>query len=233
MVEITAEMVAEAEVEVTEAERVRALAEEELMESPNSTVKSQELAAALKRVAQARANARELAEAREAQVAAVRSAATREELEKVAAKEIAAAGKELKAARGRLEDAAVTAQRALVELMRQAESYDAAVARHAGVLVGLGLDTSGASGGADTLVGSTVKVRGDAYLTAGAGSVLAQVVYRVAEAQLPQPSYMVGVLEYNMGRVVPEEREDGLLSGLEAPERRVFPELPRLKVAEL
>lgn len=148
-------------------------------------------------------------------------------------KEIAVAGKELKAARGRLEDAAVAAQRALVELMQQAEGYDAAVAQHAGVLALLGLDTSGASGGAETFVGAEVKVRGAAYLTAGSGSVLAHVVHRVAEARLPHPSYMVGVLEYNMGRVVPEEREDGLLSGLEAPARRVFPELARLKRGDL
>lgn len=231
MITISEEQVAAAEAEVSEAERGRATAEEALMAAPNSTVKAAELAGALKRMAQCRANVRELREAFEAQVAAERSAATREELEKAAAKEIAAAGKEVKAARGKLEDAATAAQRALVELMRQTEAYDEVVVRHAGILSSLGLDASGASGGADTFVGGVVKVKGDVHHTAGSGSVLAHVVFQVAEARLPQPNYMAGVLQYNMGRIVPEEREDGLLSGLESPEVRKFPELPSLRVA--
>ncbi|GHF57742.1 hypothetical protein [Streptomyces griseosporeus] len=224
---ITAEMVAQAEAEVAEAERVRAAAEEALMESPNSTVKSTELAAALKRVAQCRVNARELREAYDAQVEAERSAATREELEKAAAKEIAAAGKELKAARGRLEDAAEAAQKALVDLMKQAEGYDAAVERHAGVLAGAGLGLDGESGGAARFFDCVVKARGAVYESAGSQAVLMHVVHRVAAARLPHPCPAVGLLEYNTGRLVPENREDGLLSGLPAPERLDFPELPR------
>ncbi|MET8803604.1 hypothetical protein [Streptomyces sp. NPDC004546] len=231
MAGITAEMVAAAEAEVTEAERARAAAEEALMESPNSTLKSQELAGALKRVAQARANARELAEARERQVAEERAAATREELEKAAGKEIAAAGKELKAARGKLEAAAEAAQQALVEVMRQAEAYDVVVDRHADVLAGKGLGLGGESGGGQSFSGATVKARGEVFQSAGAGAVLAHVAHRVAEARLSYPNFMVGILEYNCGRLVPEDREDGLLSGLPAPERVVFPEPPRLKSA--
>lgn len=231
MAAITAEMVAAAEAEVAEAVRVRGEAEAALMEAPNSTLKAQELAGALKRVAQARANAKELAEERERQVAAERQAATREELEKAAGKEIAAAGKELKAARGRLEDAAEAAQRALVELMVQAEGYNEVVDRHAAVLSGCGLDAAGATGAGATFAGWVVKVRGAEYETAASGAVLAQVAYRVAEARLPYPSYLTGLFQYNCGRLEPEHRGDGLLSGLSAPARAEYPELPRLRVA--
>jgi hypothetical protein len=88
----------------------------------------------------------------------------------------------------------------------------------------------GDSGGASSFEGWTVKARGTTYRTAGSGSVLACVAHRVAEARLEYPSVMVGLLEYNMGRVVPEEREDGLFGKLPAPGRRVFPEVPRLRV---
>ncbi|QIZ01764.2 hypothetical protein HEP87_26860 [Streptomyces sp. S1D4-11] len=230
MVSITAEMVAAAEAEVTEAERARLSAEEALMESPNSTLRAQELAAALRRVAQGRTNARELREERARQVSAERSAATREELEKAAAKEITAAGRALKAAREELESAAVAAQDGLVALMQAAEAHDALVQQHAESLAGQGLDVGGDSGGASSFQGWTVKARGTAYRTAGSGSVLACVAHRVAEARLEYPSVMVGLLEYSMGRVVPEEREDGLFGKLPAPGRRVFPEVPRLRV---
>ncbi|MEU5112019.1 hypothetical protein AB0G64_11000 [Streptomyces longwoodensis] len=231
MTQITAEMVAAAEAEVTAAEQARTEAEAALMESPTSTVKATELTAALRRVAQARANAAELRQAHAEQIAAERAAATREELEKVAAKDIAAAGKELKAARGRVEEAAEAAQRALVELMRQTDAYDDVVQRHAGVLAGQGLDLAGESGGGSSFGGSTVKVRGAVYESAGAGAVLACVAHRVAEARLPYPNYMVGVLQYNCGRLVPEDRGDGLLSGLPAVERVKFPEPPLLRSA--
>ncbi|MEU3287817.1 hypothetical protein [Streptomyces longwoodensis] len=231
MAVITVEMVAAAEAEVTEAERARAEAEAALMEAPNSTLKAQELAGLLKRVAQARANAEELRRAHVAQVAAERAAASREELEKVAAKDIAAAGKELKAARGRLEEAAEAAQRALVELMRQTAAYDGLVERHAEVLAGQGLDLAGESGGGSSFGGSTVKARGAVYESAGSGAVLGCVAHRVAEARLPYPNTMVGVLEFNCGRLVPEDRADGLLSGLPAVERVEFPEVPSLRAA--
>ncbi|MEV6116635.1 hypothetical protein AB0L59_30210 [Streptomyces sp. NPDC052109] len=231
MVEITAEMVAAAEAEVTEAQRGRTEAEAALMESPTSTVKATELTAALRRVAQTRANAAELRQAHAEQVAAERAAASREELEKVAGKDIAAAGKELKAARVQLEAAAEAAQRALVDLMRQAEAYDVLVERHADVLVGRGLDLNGESGGGQSFSGAAVKVRGQLFQSAGSGAVLACLAHRVAEARLPQPNYMVGVLEYNCGRVVPEDREDGLLSGLPTVERVEFPALPPLRSA--
>jgi colicin import membrane protein len=231
MAGITAEMVAAAEVEVTEAERARTEAEAALMESPTSTVKATELTSALRRVAQARANAAELRQAHAAQVAAERAAASREELEKAASKDIAAAGKDLKAARGQLEEAAEVAQRALVDLMRQAEAYDALVERHADVLAGRGLDLDGESGGGRSFSGATVKARGQLFQSAGSGSALAHVAYRVAEARLPYPSTMVGLLQYNCGRLVPEDRADGLLGGLPVPERVEFPELPRLKSA--
>jgi colicin import membrane protein len=230
MVSITAEMVAAAEVEVTEAEQVRAVAEEALMESPNSTLKAQELASALRRVAQARTNARELREERERQVSAERAAATREELEKAAAKEITAAGRALKAVREELEAKAAEAQAGLVALMEAAEAHDRLVQHYAESLAAQGLGVDGDSGGASGFEGWTVRARGAEYRTAGSGSVLACVAHRVAEARLEYPSVMVGLLEYNAGRVVPEEREDGLFGKLPAPGRRVFPEVPRLRV---
>ncbi|MEU0783279.1 hypothetical protein ABZ341_17110 [Streptomyces sp. NPDC006173] len=230
MVSITAEMVAAAEAEVTEAERVRLLAEEALMDAPNSTLKAQELAAALRRVAQGRSNARELGEERGRQVSAERAAATREELEKAAAKEITAAGRALKSVREELESAAVAAQDGLVALMQAAEVHDALVRQHAESLAGQGLGVDGDSGGGSGFEGWTVKVRGTTYRSAGSGSVLACVAHRVAEARLEYPSVMVGLLEYNMGRVVPQEREDGLFGKLPAPARRVFAEVPRLRV---
>ncbi|MEU0035127.1 hypothetical protein [Streptomyces sp. NPDC006333] len=230
MVSITAEMVAAAEAEVTEAEKVRAEAEEALMESPNSTLKAQELAGSLKRVAQAKANVRELREAREQQITAERNVATREEREKAAAKEITAAGKALKGAREELEAAAVAAQAGLVALMEAAEVHDALVQQHAESLAEQGLGVDGDSGGAENFGGWTVRARGVEYRTAGSGSVLACVAHRVAEARLDYPSVMVGLLEFNMGRVVPEGREDGLFGKLPAPSRRVFPQSPRLRV---
>lgn len=224
---ITAEMVAEAEVEVTEAERVRAAAEEALMDAPNSTVKATGLAAALRRVAQGRSNARELRGAFEEQVAAERAAATREEREKAAAKDIAAAGRALKVAREELEKAAVAAQAGLVDLMKAAEAYDAQVEQHAETLVAQGLDVVGDSGGVARFQGWVVKARGAVYESAGSGAVLACLVHRVAAARLPYPNYMVGVLEYSVGRLVPEDREDGLFGKLPALERLAFPEPPR------
>ncbi|MEU0253285.1 hypothetical protein ABZ299_12415 [Streptomyces sp. NPDC006184] len=231
MAGITAEMVAAAEVEVTAAERTRAEAEAALMEAPTSTARATELTSALKRVGQARADAEELRQLHAGQVAAERAAASREELERVAAKDIAAAGKELKAARGKLEEAAEAAQRALVELMQQTEAYDALAERHAGVLSGQGLDLEGESGAGRSFLGVTVKARGQVFQSAGSGAVLACLVHRVAAARLPYPNYMVGVLQYNVGRLVPEDRGDGLLSGLPTPDGVTFPELPSLRAA--
>lgn len=231
VITISEEQVSAAEAAVTEAERVRAVAEEALMEAPHSTVKSQELASALKRVAQCRADARELGERRAQQLAEARTAATREQLEKAAAKEITAAGRELKAARAQLEEAAEAAQRGLVELMKAADAYDVVVQRRAEALAAQGLDMGGESGGASRLTGWAVRARGAVYESAGSGAVLACVAHRVAAARLPYPNYMVGVLQYNVGRVVPEERSDGLLAGLSAPERLEWPEVPRLKSA--
>lgn len=226
--QITAEMVAEAEAEVTEAERVRAMAEEALMEAPNSTVKSQALAAALQRVAQGRANARELGEAFEEQVAAERAAATREELEKAAAVEIRAADRELRAGVGALEAAAVRAQEGLVALMVAAGVYGELVERHAGVLEAAGLGLDGATGGGHRMLDTAVRVRGTSYESAAPAGVLLWVASRVAEARLPQLNPTRASLAGLAGYGAWERREDGLLSGVPAVPAVKFPEPPRL-----
>jgi hypothetical protein len=222
--EITAEMVAAAEAEVTEAERVRDEAEVVLMESPNSTLRAQELAGALKRVAQARTNARELGEARAAHLAAEQAAATREERETAAAKEIAAAGKELKAAAGVVEKAAEVAQGALVALMVATETYDGLVARHADVLAAAGLGLDGATGGGRGLLDVTVRVRGAAYESLVPAGALLWVADRVAQARLspvhPVRASLAGLLGYRAW----EQRGDDLMAGV--------PEVPAVKHPE-
>lgn len=222
--QITAEMVAE----VAEAERVRAAAEELLMESPNSTVKATELAAALRRVAQCRANARELREAFDEQVAAKRAAATREEREKAAGAQITAAGKELKAARGKLEDAAEVAQHALVALMTAAETYDGLVGRHAVALEAAGLGLDGATGGGRGLLSTTVRVRGAVYESLASAGALLWAVERVAQARLPRMSPVRASLTGLVGYRVWEQRGDGLMSGVPEVPAVEHPELPRV-----
>lgn len=214
--QITAEMMTEAETEVAEAEQARTTAEEALMESPNSTVKAAELTAVLKRVAQCRTNAREVREAFEAQVAAEQAAATREEREQAAGVQIAAAGKEMKAARSKLEDAAEVAQRALVALMVAAEAYDGQVVRHAGALEAAGLGLDGATGGGSGLFATTVRVRGRAYESLAPSGALLWVANRVAQARLesmhPARASLAGLLGYRAW----EQRGDDLMSGVSA-----------------
>ncbi|MFE5218405.1 MULTISPECIES: hypothetical protein [unclassified Streptomyces] len=229
MITITAADVEQAESQAAAAERERVALELELKAKPFSEITGRKLTDASMQAAQLAARATTLREQHEREVAAKRE--SREELEKAAAKDVVAAGKDLKAARGRLEDAAEAAQRALVELMRQAEAYDVVVGQHADVLVGRGLDLGGESGGGRSFDGASVKVRGTVYESAGAGAVLVHVAHRVAEARLPYPNHMVGILEYNCGRLVPEERGDGLLSGLSRVEPVVYPEVPPLRSA--
>ena len=194
--EITAAMVAEAEAEVTAAERVRGEAEAALMEAPNSTLRAQELAGALKRVAQCRSNARELREAFDAQVAAERAAATREELEKAAAGEIRAAERGVKAARQRVVEAAVGAQESLVALLAVVSEYDVAVGEHADVLAGKGLGLSGdGPGGERSALGDPrLRVGGVVCEVVEPGAVAAWVLRRVVEARLSHHHYLGGTL---------------------------------------
>jgi len=216
---ITAEMVAEAEAEVTEAEQVRGVAEEALMEAPNSTLKAQELAVALKRVAQCRANARELREEQDRQVTAEQAAATREQLEKAAAGEIRAAGRELKGGQQALAEAAERAQAALVEMLAAGGSYNALVARHAAVLGGAGLGLDGETGGGQSMAGGPrVRVKGAAYEVVDPGKAVAWLVHRLAVARLPQGHCLLS-LQWVSREV--ERGSAGLLDGVSEPERVV------------
>lgn len=210
-------------------EEQRDAASEALVDTPNSEEVTKRVTASARRAAQARATARELRKEYNEQLAAERAQVTREEREKGAAKEIAAAGKELKAARAELEAAGEAAQRGLEMLMKAAEMYDALVQQHAETLAGAGLGLDGESGGASRFPGWAVKARGVCFESAGSGAVLACVAHRVAEARLPYPNVMVGILQYNVGRVVPEERADGLFGKLPAPEPLKFPVPLRLQ----
>jgi colicin import membrane protein len=226
--QITAEMVTEAETEVAEAEQARTTAEEALMESPNSSVKAAELTAALKRVAQCRANARELREVFDARVAAEQAAGTREKREQAAGVQIAAAGKEMKAARSKLEDAAEVAQRALVALMVAAEAYDGQVVRHAGALEAAGLGLDGATGGASGLFATTVRVRGVAYESLAPAGALLWVADRVAQARLAPMSSVRASLAGLLGYRVWEQRGDDLMSGVSELAVVKHPQPPRV-----
>lgn len=223
---ITAEMVAEAEAEVTEAERVRAVAEEALMGAPNSTLRAQELAGALKRVAQSRANARELREAREVQAAAELAAASREELERAAAGDVAAAGRELKAGQREVAAAAVKAQAALLSLVEAAGSYDALVVRHAAVLGGAGLGLDGVPGGGRSMLGvGRVRLAGAEYEQVDPGKLAGWLLHRLAVARLHPGGCLGGLLEWVAREV--EQGVPALVAAVPGPDRLEWPAPPR------
>lgn len=228
MVKITARQVEKAEAQAAEQEQVREAAATRLDGLPYSEVAAQELTEASQLAARLRANARELRAKFEEQVAAEQAAATREERERAAGVQIAAAGKELKAARGKLEDAAEVAQRALVALMVAAEAYDGQVVRHAGVLEAAGLGLDGATGGGSGLFTTTVRVRGAAYESLAPSGALLWVADRVAQARLdsmhPVRASLAGLLGYRVW----EQRGDDLMSGVSELAVVQHPQAPRL-----
>ncbi|MET7983016.1 hypothetical protein [Streptomyces sp. NPDC005281] len=228
MVKITERQVEKAEARAAEQEQAREAAAGVLDASPYSEFAAQELTEASQLAARLRANARELRQKFDEQVATERAATTREEREKAATREIAAAGRELKGAGAALEAAAVAAQEGLVALMVAAESYDALVDRHAGVLEAAGLGLDGETGGGHGLLNTTVRVRGAVYESLAPAGVLLWVADRVAEARLPSTSPVRASLAGLLGYRAWEQRGDDLMSGVPELKSVAHPEPPRV-----
>ncbi|MET8098128.1 hypothetical protein ABZV29_16860 [Streptomyces sp. NPDC005236] len=228
MVKITARQVEKAEARAAEQEQAREAAAAVLDASPYSEFAAQELTEASRMAAQLRANARELRQKFDEQTATEQAAATREEREKVAAREITAAGRELKGAGAALEAAAATAQDGLVALMVAAEAYDALVDRHAGVLEAAGLGLDGETGGGHGLLNTTVRVRGSAYESLAPAGAMLWVADRVARARLPHMSPVRASLAGLLGYRAWEQRGDDLMSGVPKLKSVAHPEPPRL-----
>ncbi|MFE2530420.1 hypothetical protein [Streptomyces sp. NPDC059371] len=228
MVKITARQVEKAEERAAEQEQAREAAAARLESAPYSEVAALELTEASQSAARLRASARELREKFDEQVAAEQAAATREEREKAAAKEITAAGKEMAAARKELEQSAEVAQQALVALMMATEAYDGLVVRHADALAAAGLGLDGETGGGRGLFTTTVRVRGTSYEGLAPAGALLWVADRVAEARLPHMSPVRASLAGLLGYRAWEQRGDDLMSGVPAVPVVKHPEPPRL-----
>jgi hypothetical protein len=222
-----------AEAEAAAAVRARDDAEVALTAAPYSDVAAAALTAAVQEAARKAANARELREAWEQQLAAARSAASRGELEKAAGKQITQAGREVEAAGEKVSAAATAAQAALVHLMEAAASYDGVVARHAGALAASGLDLGGETGGGRTLNGPAVRIRGRAYVGAEPGDVAVWVLHRVMAARLPRWNQLAGMLAFTPGRRRVECRTDGLLAAVPVLAKVQHPDQPRAVRAEI
>ncbi|MEU9245686.1 hypothetical protein [Streptomyces sp. NPDC048385] len=178
---VTEEQIQQAEAVAEAADRARREAESRLTAEPHSQRAAQ---AAVEAVQAAAAAARRLRllreefEEQERQRAADRAAA-----EKSAAKEVRTAGRELKAGRERVTEAARVAQEALAVLVQQATAYNALTERHADALAaaGLGLD-GGRNGGGRELSGPVVLVDGQAFAPAEPGAVVGALATRLASS---------------------------------------------------
>lgn len=195
-VQITEEQVRQAEVRAEEAERERAVAARKLEASPYSDVAAMEHSEAARTAAQLRANAREIRAAYELQLEEERRRVSRPELEKAAAAEIRAAGREMEGLEKGLIGAVAQAEAALVALLDASVTYNAGVVRHTQALAGAGLDRRGGeSGGEETSLGEyLLRVKGREFRRMDPGSVAGWLLRRVAEGRLGQFHYLVGAL---------------------------------------
>lgn len=196
MVEISEVQVRQAEAVAVEQERVRAEASAALEANPYSEMAALKLTEESRLAAQLRANAREMREAFEAQVAEGKRRASRPELEKAAAAEMKAAQSEMPALEKQLVEALNMAQDALVGVVSATEAYSEAVGRHADVLAAAGLNyREGETGGErDVLGGARLKAGGRDYVPAASGPLMSWLVLRVIEARVTQHHHLNAVL---------------------------------------
>ena len=228
MITVSDEQVAQAAREAEQAESDRAAAEEALKGSPFSETAARKLPAASLRAAQLAAEAREVRAKQARQVAELK--ASRQELERAAAKEIRQADREVEAERKKLVVAAAEAQAAIEKLMVQAVAYSSVVDRHAEVLAGQGLDLGGDNGGGRGMSGLVLRVGGRRCESVDSGAVALWVVRRVATARLPHLHNVRGLME-GMARGF-RARFDQLLAGVPEPQVVEHPRVPRLLRAD-
>lgn len=229
-VQITEEQVKQAEVRADEAEEARLVAARKLEASPYSDVAAMEHSEAARTAAQQRANAREIRQAYEQQLEEERRRASRPQLEKAAADEIRAAGRDMDGLQKALAEAAAAAQAALVALADAGVAYNTALAGHVQVLAAAGLDFGGGeSGGEQSSLGvDRLKVKEREFHPLDPGSVAVWVLRRVVEARLSPYHAMVSTLEWTWKGV--NTSQPVLVQKVPAPPAKSFPEPPRLRM---
>lgn len=229
-VQITEEQVQQAEARAETAEEARVQAARKLEASPYSDVAAMEHSEAARTAAQQRANAREIRQAYEVQVEEERRRASRPELEKAAAAEICAAGREMEGRQKALVEAAVAAQAALAVLADAGVTYNEALAGHVQVLAEAGLDFGGGeSGGERSSLGTDrLKVKGREFHPLEPGSVAALVLKRALQARLsPQHGLGLSLQWVVMGL---ERDQPELVNAVPLPLAKQFPEPPRWRM---
>ncbi|WP_405671431.1 hypothetical protein [Streptomyces sp. NBC_01530] len=232
MVTVTEEQVAQAEAQAKSAEEERAAAARKLELNPYSDLAAMGHSDAARQAAQLGANARELREAYERQLEEERRRADRPVLEKAAAAEIRAAGREMDSVQKALFEAAVRAQDALAVLADAGVAYNEALAGHVQALAGAGLDFGGGECGGERSVMNVdrLKVKGTEYHPLDPGSVAVWVLRRAVEARLSSYHYLVPGLEWQWRAVNVSNPELG--RGVPAPAAKKFPEPPRLRMPQ-
>ncbi|WP_326787859.1 hypothetical protein [Streptomyces sp. NBC_00151] len=225
---VTEEQVQQAEAKASAAEEERDAAARGLELSPYSDVASMKHSEASRLAAQLRANARELRLAWEQQVEEEKRRASRPELEKAAATEIRAAGRDMDVRWKVLVEAVTAAQAALVVLADAGVAYDEALAGHVEVLATAGLDfNGGGSGGERSMLGADrLKVKGREFHPVEAGLLAAWALRRVAEARLSPNHHLVHGLEWQCRGVDLTHPELG--EQVKAPTAKTFPAPLRL-----
>ncbi|WP_381562908.1 hypothetical protein [Streptomyces eurythermus] len=231
-VQIGEEQVRQAEARAVQAEEVRDQAARRLEVNPYSDVAAMEHSEASRTAAQLRANAREVRQAYERQVEEERRRRSRPELEKAAAAEIRAAGREMDGRLKALAEAAAAAQAALVELADAGVTYNETVARHVQVMADAGLDFNGGeSGGEETVLGENrLKVKGREFYPVEPGTVAAWVLVRAVEARV-SPQHGLGLaLQWEVRGL--EQKQPELVRAVPAAPARDFPEPLRWRMPQ-
>ncbi|MGW0494999.1 hypothetical protein ACWD0Z_06045 [Streptomyces sp. NPDC003007] len=216
---ISEEQVEAAESRAGTAEAERDAVARELELSPYSDLVAGRHTEASRTAAQLRANARELRAAFVAQVAEEKRRASRPELEKAAAVEIAAARAEVSELHEGFVEALAEAQAALVGLVAAAGAWNAAVGSHTDVLAAAGLDLRGGETGAErTALGEArLKVDGRMFEPVNEGAVAAWVVRRVVESRVSDRHHLLGAL--NGAAITVEQNVPTVVDRVPAPGR--------------
>lgn len=230
---ITDEQISQARTEAQAAEQVRDEAESAVAAAPYSDFAASTLTRAIRAASRARSNANELQAQQALDKAKQLAVATREELEKAAGKFVGQAERELKASRARVAAAAAASQKALIELLDAAGEHDALVRQHAAELRarGLAFEDDGIDYNTGGVRSGALRLRGQWHIPVDPGSLLGRLVYRVAEARLPRLHPVSAELKVHQLRAA--SRPDGLLEGVEAPARLVYPDPLRLQSAPI
>ncbi|MEU0588266.1 hypothetical protein [Streptomyces sp. NPDC006132] len=216
---ITEQQIEAAEQRAQTAEAERDAAARELELSPYSDLVAGRHTEAARTAAQLRANARELRAAYTAQLDEERRRASRPELERAAAAEIAAARAEVSKLHEGFVEALAGAQEALVGLVAAAGAYNAAVGSHADVLAAAGLDVRGGETGAErTALGEArLKVDGQLFEPVNEGAVTAWVARRVVESRVSDRHHLLGAL--NGASIAVEQGAPTVVKAVPAPDR--------------